>query len=55
VLERYDVVAATAALEPTGRRSITYSPAAGATVILRERVRPPKPLAHAASTAESPA
>jgi cytochrome P450 len=55
VLQRYDVVAATAALEPTGRRSITYSPAAGATVILRERVRPPKPLAHAASSAESPA
>lgn len=43
VLSRYEVTPATAAHERTGRRSITFSPARGATVVLRERVEPGVP------------
>jgi cytochrome P450 len=39
VLTRYELAPATAAPERTGRRSITFSPAGGATVVLRERAR----------------
>jgi cytochrome P450 len=39
VFSRFDVSPARAAAEPTGRRSITFSPAHGATVVLRERRR----------------
>jgi cytochrome P450 len=41
VLLRYDLAPAGRRPEPTGRRSITFSPAGGATVILRERRRTP--------------
>jgi cytochrome P450 len=41
MLARHEVLAPTATAERTGRRSITYSPAGAATVILRERT--PKP------------
>jgi cytochrome P450 len=37
VLERYELTPASDKPEPTGRRSITFSPALGATVLLRER------------------
>jgi cytochrome P450 len=37
VLSRYEVTPATTARERTGRRSITFSPSRGATVVLRER------------------
>lgn len=36
-LERYELEPASAARERTGRRSITFSPDGGATVILRPR------------------
>src|SRR5579859_539979 len=38
VLSRFSLAAAAPAAERTGRRSITYSPAGGATVVLRPRV-----------------
>jgi hypothetical protein len=38
VVSRYEVAPATAAPEHTGRRSITFSPKGGATVVLRPRV-----------------
>jgi cytochrome P450 len=41
VLDRYELSAPSPAPEPTARRSITYSPAGRATVILRERRRAP--------------
>lgn len=37
VLNRYELAPASARPEPTGRRSITFSPRGGATVVLRER------------------
>jgi len=37
VLSRYEITPATSASEPTGRRSITFSPRGGATVVLRAR------------------
>jgi hypothetical protein len=37
VFSRFDVAPALAAAEPTGRRSITFSPVGGATVVLSER------------------
>jgi cytochrome P450 len=40
VFRRFDVSPSRPASEPTGRRSITFSPAHGATVVLRERRRP---------------
>jgi cytochrome P450 len=49
-LTRYEVAPASDRPERTGRRSITYSPAGGATVILRDRNRSeamPRPLAAA--------
>jgi cytochrome P450 len=39
-LQRFKLAPADPAAEPTGRRSITFSPARGATVVLRERQRP---------------
>jgi hypothetical protein len=39
VLERFELAAASERPERTGRRSITFSPALGATVVLRERAR----------------
>jgi hypothetical protein len=39
VFSRLIVDPASAAAEQTGRRSITFSPRAGATVVLRERTR----------------
>ncbi len=41
VLAGHEVLAPSPAAERTGRRSITYSPAGGATVVLRERTREP--------------
>jgi hypothetical protein len=51
VLGRYALTAASERPEQTGRRSITFSPGGGATVILHERhpaparIEPPEPLA----------
>jgi cytochrome P450 len=42
VLTRYAVAPARPEAEPTGRRSITFSPSRGATVVLNERLRPGK-------------
>jgi cytochrome P450 len=39
VFGRYEVASAAGAAEPTARRSITFSPRDGATVVLRERAR----------------
>jgi cytochrome P450 len=39
-LQRFELAPAGPAAETTGRRSITFSPARGATVVLRERQRP---------------
>ncbi len=39
VLSRWELAPASERTEPTGRRSITFSPAGGATVVLRERAR----------------
>jgi cytochrome P450 len=51
VLSRFEIEATSPAAERTGRRSITYSPAGGATVVLRRRASrqaPPPPAALAA-------
>jgi cytochrome P450 len=42
VLSRYAITPARPEAEPTGRRSITFSPSRGATVVLNERLRPSK-------------
>jgi cytochrome P450 len=42
VLARYEVAPADSTAERVQRRSITFSPAGGATVVLRERVRAPE-------------
>jgi cytochrome P450 len=41
VLSRHDVAPAAVGAEPTRRRSITFSPGAGAVAVLRERAREP--------------
>ena len=43
VMSRYELAPATAAAETTARRSITFSPRGGATVVLRERVAVRRP------------
>ncbi len=49
VLDRYELRPATKHPERTGRRSITFSPAGGATVVLRERVAVEAPVAERAA------
>jgi cytochrome P450 len=53
VLRRYEIAPVRAQAEPTGRRSITFSPRLGATVVLRERPASQTPADRAEALAAS--